>query len=56
MKKLFKQSHYDDPREVRVKRINRVLALLDDIKVCNDVLEEIKTKALYELKMEESRT
>ena len=55
MDRLFEQSHYDDPREIRIERINRVLSILDDMKVWDDVFEEIKTQALYELKMEESR-
>lgn len=55
MKRLFQQSHYDDPREVRIERIKNVLSLLDDMKVWNDVFDEIKIQALYELKMEESR-
>lgn len=55
MNRLFQQSHYDDPREVRIERIHNVLSLLDDMKVWNDVFEEIKQEALHELKMEEGR-
>lgn len=55
MKRLFKQSHYDDPREVRIERIHNVLSLLDDMKEWDDVFEDIKQQALYELKMEEAR-